>query len=301
MQVQAGNTRLEVRIDGPADGEPLLLIMGLGMQLIAWRDGLVEQLAARGFRVIRFDNRDIGLSQRFDELGAPNLLWQGLRYALGLPVAAPYTLREMAQDAAALIDALGIGSAHVWGASMGGMVAQRLAAEHPEKVRSLTLMMTTSGARHLPQPSARVRRALLSRPASTSEADLVEHYVKLFRLIGSPQYPPPEAELREFMRSVVRRGGERSPAGLARQLVAIAADGDRTPLLSRIKVPTGIIHGSADPLVLPASASQLAQSIRGAQLDLIPGMGHDLPAPLWPRFCDRVEESARRAATIGAT
>ena len=296
MQVDAGATRLEVQIDGPSDGEPLLLIMGLGMQLVAWRDGLVEQLVDRGFCVIRFDNRDIGLSQRFNELGTPNLLWQGLRYGLRLPVAAPYTLREMAADAAALLDALGIASAHVWGASMGGMIAQRLAAEHPHKVRSLTLMMTTSGARHLPQASARVRRALLARPASAAEADVAEHYVRLFRLIGSPQYPAPEAESRAFLLSVVRRGGTRSAAGVARQLTAIAADGDRTALLARISAPTSVIHGAADPLVPAASGVQLAQLIRGAQLDLIPGMGHDLPAPLWPRFCDRVQDAARRAS-----
>ena len=154
---------------------------------------------------------------------------------------------------------------------------------------------TTSGARHLPQASARVRRALLARPASGSEADITEHYVRLFRLIGSPQYPAPEAESRAFLLSVVRRGGTQSAAGVARQLTAIAADGDRTPLLARITAPTSVIHGSADPLVPPASGTQLATVIRGAQLDLIPGMGHDLPAPLWPRFCDRVEEAARRA------
>ncbi len=295
MQVQAGATRLEVQIDGPADGEPLLLIMGLGMQLVAWRDGLVEQLVGRGFRVIRFDNRDIGLSQRFNELGTPNLLWQGLRYGLRLPVASPYTLGAMAADAAALLDALGIASAHVWGASMGGMIAQRLAAEHLQKVRSLTLMMTTSGARHLPQASVRVQRALLARPASGSEADITEHYVRLFRLIGSPQYPAPEAESRAFLRSVVQRGGTQSAPGVARQLTAIAADGDRTALLARITAPTSVIHGAADPLVPPASGTQLANAIRGARLDLIPGMGHDLPAPLWPRFCDRVQETAQRA------
>ncbi|RZT93839.1 alpha/beta fold hydrolase [Rivibacter subsaxonicus] len=300
MQVQAGGTRLEVQIDGPADGEPLLLIMGLGMQLVAWREGLVEQLAARGFRVIRFDNRDIGLSQRFDELGTPNVVWQGLRYALRLPVSAPYTLRDMAADGAALLTALGISSAHVWGASMGGMVAQRLAAEHPQKVRSLTLMMTSSGARHLPQASARVRGALLSRPASGSAEDIVEHYVKLFRLIGSPQYPAPEPELRAFLHGVVQRAGPRSAAGVARQLTAIAGDGDRTPLLARIKVPTSVIHGAADPLVPPANGSQLAQAIGGAQLDMIPGMGHDLPAPLWPRFVDRIHETALRAGAFGA-
>ncbi len=300
MQVQAGSTTLEVEVHGPDSGEPLLLIMGLGMQLIAWREGLVEQLVARGFRVIRFDNRDVGLSQRFDHLGRPNLMWQTLRYLARLPVQAPYSLRELAADTVALLDALGIAKAHVCGASMGGMIAQRVAADYPERVKSLTLMMTTSGARHLPQPTRAARAALLARPAAPTADAVLDHYVRLFRVIGSPGYPAPEEELRATLRRSLERGGLKSAPGVARQLVAIAADGDRTPLLGRIAVPTQIIHGQADPLVPLACGVQLSQAIKGAQFDAVEGMGHDLPAPLWPLFADRIEQAARRAGMIGA-
>ena len=296
MQIQAGKTTLEAEVHGPTDAEPLLLIMGLGMQLIAWREGLVEQLVARGFRVIRFDNRDVGLSQRFEQLGKPSLVWQGLRYWARLPVQAPYALRDLAGDCAALLDALGIHSAHVCGASMGGMVAQRLALEHPARVRSLVLMMTTSGARQLPGPTPAARAALLGRPRAPTAEAMLEHYMKLFRTIGSPAYPAPEADLRAMLAQSLRRGGLNSAAGVTRQLTAIAADGDRTPLLGRIRVPTQVIHGQADPLVPLACGRQLAQVIAGARLDAVEGMGHDLPAPLWPLFVDRIEQVARRAS-----
>ncbi len=294
MRIQAGGTALEVEIHGPADGEPLLLIMGLGMQLIAWRDGLVDQLVARGFRVLRFDNRDVGLSQRYDHLGTPNVVWQGFKHLLYLPVRAPYALADMAQDAVRLLDALGIASAHVCGASMGGMIAQRIAAEHPARVKSLTLMMTTSGARHLPGPTSAARNALLARPSAQTPQAVLDHYVRLFRVIGSPGFPAPDHELRATLSHSIARGGPNTAPGLARQLTAIAADGDRTPLLARIAAPTQIIHGQADPLVPLACGQQLAQAIRGAQLEAVAGMGHDLPAPLWPLFADRIEQAARR-------
>lgn len=296
MQIQAGATTLEVEVHGPQHGEPLLLIMGLGMQLIAWREGLVEQLVARGFRVIRFDNRDAGLSQRFDQLGTPNVLWQGMKHMLRLPVSAPYALRDMAADSVALLDALGIARAHVCGASMGGMIAQHLAAAHADRVKSLTLMMTTSGARHLPGPTAAARAALLGRPEAATPEAVLAHYMKLFRVIGSPGYPAPEAELRATLQRSIERGGLRSAPGVARQLTAIAADGDRTPLLGRIRAPTQVIHGQADPLVPLACGQQLAQRIPGARLDAVDGMGHDLPAPLWPLFVDRIEEVAARVS-----
>jgi len=205
MQLSANGVRLEVEIHGPADGEPLLLIMGLGMQLIAWPDGLVDQLVARGFRVIRYDHRDIGLSQPFDELGPPNLALGALLHALHLPLAAPYRLADLACDAVGLLDALGIARAHVCGASMGGMVAQHLGFSHGERLKSLTLMMTTSGDRRLPRESLRVRRALLSRPRPALtpaqwQANVVEHVAGLYDLIGSPAYRPDAAELRQRIR-----------------------------------------------------------------------------------------------------
>jgi pimeloyl-ACP methyl ester carboxylesterase len=294
MQVRANGIRLEVEQHGAPGGEPLVLIMGLGMQLVAWHEDFVQRLVDRGFRVIRFDNRDIGLSHDFDHLGVPNLALEAVRHAVGMPVRAPYTLADMADDTAGLLDALDIRSAHVCGASMGGMVAQQLAVRHAARVRSLTLLMTSSGARRLPGPSLRVRSAMLSRPADPASFDsIVSHYVELYKLIGSPGYPSTDAWLRQRMTMSVRRSHR--PRGVARQLAAIAADGDRSPLLAQIHAPTQVLHGLADPLVPVAAGRDLAARIAGARLDLVEGMGHDLPPPLWPRFVGAIEAAAGRA------
>ena len=294
MQIGANGVTLEVEDHGPPSGRPLVLIMGLGMQLVAWPLDFVAMLVARCFRVLRFDNRDIGLSQGFDAAGVPNVAVESMRYTLGLNVRSAYTLADMADDTAALLDALGIAQAHVCGASMGGMIAQHLAARHPSRVKSLTLMMTTSGARSLPSPSLRVRAALVARPKNPRDpASVVDHFVKLYGLIGSPAYRPVEAELRE--RLVQSVGRAYRPQGAARQIVAIAADGDRSALLARIQTPTQIIHGQADALVPVACAKDLAAKIAGAELDVIDGMGHDLPRALWPRFVADICDAAARA------
>jgi len=293
MQVSANGIRLEVEDHGSPQGEPLLLVMGLGMQLLGWHEDFVALLVASGFRVIRFDNRDIGLSQIFEQGGTPNLALDSLRYAFGLGVKSPYTLADMAADAIGILDALGIGSAHVCGASMGGMIAQRMAARAPERVRSLTLMMTSSGARRLPGPSLKVRAAMISRPPAQTVEGIVEHYVRLYALIGSPAYPSDPDDLRKRFTTSVRRSYR--PAGTARQMVAIAADGDRSPVLASIRMPTRIIHGRADALVPVAAGHDLKAKIAGAQIDLVDGMGHDLPAPLWPRFVDGITAAAGRA------
>jgi pimeloyl-ACP methyl ester carboxylesterase len=294
MQISANGVALEVEDHGSPSDEPLLLIMGLGMQLLGWPDGFVARLVSRGFRVIRFDNRDIGLSQRFDHLGVPNLALDALRHFTGLRVNSAYTLADLADDSAALIEALGLASAHVCGASMGGMVAQHLAVRHPARLRSLTLMMTTSGARSLPQAHWKLQAAMLSRPKNPREfANLMAHYVRIARLIGSPAFPTPDDLLRERMAASLTRSYR--PAAVARQLVAIAADGDRSPLLASIKAPTQVIHGLADPLVPVDAGRDLARRIAGARLDLIEGMGHDLPEPLWPRFADDIAAVAGRA------
>jgi pimeloyl-ACP methyl ester carboxylesterase len=294
MRVHANGIEIEVDDQGPAGGEPLLLIMGLGMQLVAWPDELVQRLVARGFRVLRLDNRDAGLSTQFDHLGMPNLAWAALRHAMHLPVHAPYRIADMAADALGVLDALGIRQAHVCGASMGGMIAQHLAAGHPERVKSLTLIMTTTGARHLPQARLHVRRALLARPQGTDEAAIVAHLERIVSLIGSPAYPAPPQELRHRLQLAVRRAWR--PAGTARQLVAIVADGDRSGLVQRIRVPTRVIHGQADPLVPVENGQDLAARIAGAEVDLVPGMGHDLPQPLLPRLAYGVAANAARAA-----
>ena len=292
MKVSANGLAIEIEDQGPPNGEPLLLIMGLGMQLVAWPDELVADFVGRGFRVIRLDNRDIGLSQGFDHLGLPNIVAATLRYAVRLRVTAPYGMADMAADCIGVLDALGIAQAHVCGASMGGMIAQHLAAHHPQRVKSLTLVMTTSGARRLTQPSARVRGALLSRPASNDFDDVVAHLAGVYRLIGSPAYPADGERLRQRIEASVRRAYH--PAGTVRQLVAIAADGDRSEMLRKITAPTRVIHGESDPLVPVEAAHDLTRKIGGAIADLIPGMGHDLPLALLPRIAAGVADNGGR-------
>ena len=293
MQISANGIALEVEDHGSPAGEPLLLIMGLGMQLLGWHEDFVKTLVGRGFRVIRFDNRDIGLSSSFDAAGVPNLAIGSIRFALGMRVKSAYSLADMAADSAGVLDALGIARAHVCGASMGGMIAQHLAASRPDRVKSLTLMMTTSGSRRRPGPSMKVRGALMSRPDAKSIESIVEHYVNLYGLIGSPAYPAPKEYLRERFTVSVRRSYR--PAGTARQMIAIAADGDRSRILPGLRVPTHVIHGDADVLVPTAAGRDLAARIPGASLDIVPGMGHDLPKELWPRFADGIAQVAARA------
>ena len=288
MQIQANGLSIEVDIQGPADGAPLVLLMGLGMQLIGWPEPFVEMLTQRGRRVIRLDNRDAGLSQGFDYLGTPNVAWAALRYALRLPVRSAYTIADMAADTIGVLDALGIDRAHIVGASMGGMIAQHMAAQHPQRVSALTLMMTTSGARSLPKPSAKARAAMLDRRglnAKNVEA-VVDRLERVFTVIGSPAYRPADAQAREVFRARLRASVQRAyrPAGVARQLIAVVADGDRSRLLARITAPTRIVHGAADPLIRVASAHDLRDKIGGSTLDIIEGMGHDLPPALWPRL-----------------
>ena len=294
MQVKANGITLEVEEHGSPHGEPLLLIMGLGMQLIAWHEDFVQMLVERGYRVIRFDNRDIGLSHNFDHLGVPNLAVEAFKHAFGLSVRSPYSLRDMADDTAAMMDAMDIRSAHVCGASMGGMVAQRLALAHPRRVKSLTLMMTTTGSRRLPGPSMRVRSAMLSSPEDPRNFDsIVKHYVGIYKLIGSPGYPSGDDWLHKRLSMSVRRSYR--PRGTARQLTAIVADGDRSALLGEIKLPTQVLHGLDDPLIPVAAGRDLAARIPGAKLEIVEGMGHDLPVALWPRFADAIGKAAARA------
>jgi len=246
----------------------------------------VERLLRHGFRVIRFDNRDAGLSQGFDELGKPNLAVAGLRHLLHLQVHAPYTLADMAADTVGLMDALRLPRVHLVGASMGGMIAQHVAARHPGRVASLGLIMSTSGARHLPQPGWEIRGLLMQRPDGSDADAVVAHLERLLRKIGSPAYPPDPVRLRERLRASVARAWR--PAGTARQLAAVVADGDRSALLRLITAPTLVIHGEADPLVPIGAGRDTAANIPGATFRPIPGMGHDLPEALVPRLVDEI-------------
>jgi pimeloyl-ACP methyl ester carboxylesterase len=296
MRVKANGLWLEVDDAGPRDAPAVLLVMGLGMQLTAWPEEFVAMLAERGFRVVRFDNRDFGLSEGFDHLGVPNVALGALRHSLRLPLSSPYSVRDMADDALGVLDALGIVRAHVCGASLGGMIAQHLASAHPERVDSLTLMMTTTGSRRLPGPTLRARAALLSRPRGPSMEARIEHSARVFTTIGSPGFRPDPAWFRQRIAASFERAYR--PAGSPRQLLAIAADGDRTPLLARIAAPTQVIHGVHDPLVPVACGRDLLARIPGAAADFVDGMGHDLPMVLLPRFADRIAWNAARAGAL---
>ncbi|MES2414711.1 MAG: alpha/beta fold hydrolase [Pseudomonadota bacterium] len=279
MKIKAANTGTDIEIEdshpGDTSGLPVvLLIMGLGMQLIAWPPAMVQGLVDAGFRVVRFDNRDAGLSQKFAHLGTPNLLWEGLKYRLRMSVTPRYSLKDMAGDALAVLDALHIEKAHVVGVSMGGMMAQRLALLAPARLQSLTSIMSTSGARGLPQASPAVTRVLLGRPGKGLDA-AINHTVKLLQAIGSPAFPTPQAELREKVAAAAARSFY--PSGIVRQMVAIVADTSRAAELKNIRVPTLVIHGRADPLVPFPGGEDTARRIPGAVLQGIDGMGHDLP------------------------
>lgn len=260
---------------GQADRPVVLLIMGLGMQLVHWPPAFVSALVDAGYRVIRFDNRDVGLSTHLDHLGVPNLVWAGLQHKLGFSPRAPYTLHDMAQDALAVLDARGVARAHVVGVSMGGMIAQRLALAAPQRVASLTSIMSSSGARGLPNADPRIVKTLLSRPASAAPQDVLDHYVRLFTAIGSPDFRVPEAEMRDRILAGITRSYR--PVGTMRQLLAVVADDQRARELPRIACPTLVLHGHADLLVPFACGEDTAQRIPGARLVGIPGMGHDLP------------------------
>ena len=273
---------------GDPDGEPLLLVMGLATQMIAWSEEFCEMLAERGFRVVRFDNRDIGRSTKIRDAGVPSMI----DMTIGRRGKAPYLLRDMAADTVGLMDHLGIDAAHVVGASMGGMIAQCTAIGHPERVRSLCSIMSTTGSRRVGHPSYKTFGLLLGKPPRQREA-AIERVIKTFKTIGSPGYPFDEERIRKIAGRSFDRG--HSQAGIARQLHAITVSGDRTHQLRQLRLPAVVIHGKSDVLVNPSGGRATARAIPNARLKMIDGMGHDMPRALWPTF---VEEIACNAARV---
>jgi pimeloyl-ACP methyl ester carboxylesterase len=288
--VRANGIQIEYESFGSADAPVIVLIMGLGMQLTGWPDLFCQKLAAAGFRVLRFDNRDIGLSTHFDERGVPNMVWQFVKARIGMRVRGAYDLNDMAADTVSFLDALQIQTAHVVGASMGGMIAQQVTARHPARIRSLVSIMSTSGDRRLPPATREAQRALFGKPDNPRDPrSVVDHYVRVFNVIGSPGFPIDPAELRTRLQLSVARSYH--PQGVARQLVAILASGDRSKDLASIRTPTLVIHGDCDPLVLPACGEDTAAKIPGAKLRIIKGMGHDMAA--WPVLADEIVTHVR--------
>ncbi|MFT6163883.1 MAG: pimeloyl-ACP methyl ester carboxylesterase [Zhongshania aliphaticivorans] len=280
-RIKVGDIELAVQEFGDPGHPAMVLIMGLGMQMLSWPESFCVALAAKGFRVIRFDNRDVGLSHKLGGVRAPGVVKMLLASKLGFRFAVPYQLTDMAKDTVLLLDALNIESAHIVGASMGGMIAQLLAANYPERVLTLTSIMSTSGNPRLPQPRAKVLLRLAAASAK-DEASYLNAAMQTWRIIGSPAYPPSDAELRERLLLAYRRSYY--PAGIARQLAAISSCGSRVDALKTITAPTLVIHGKSDPLVPVNGGIDTAKHIPGARLELFDGMGHDLPVPLLPKF-----------------
>ena len=291
-QARANGINLEYDTFGEKGAPPIVLIMGLGGQLLLWPEEFCQALADGGHYVIRFDNRDVGLSTKFEHARRPKLVRAALASMIGLPIKAPYTLDDMARDTVGLLDALNLPRAHVVGVSMGGMIAQIVAAKYPDRVDTLTLIMTTTGNRRLPQARLDLQLKIARRPAEGDREAQIRHSMNIYRLIGSPRYPPEESTLRQKVERVYDRSSYRR--GIARQTLAIIASGSRVPLLKRIEAPTLILHGADDPLVPVAAAHDLAHHIPGARIEVVPGMGHDLPPALLPRFAERILRHARR-------
>jgi pimeloyl-ACP methyl ester carboxylesterase len=291
-RVRANGIELDYDSFGSPQGRPLLLIMGLGGQSLMWDEGFCDALAARGHFVVRYDNRDVGLSTKFDAAGIPNVMELMVQSAAGKTPSAPYTLDDMADDAAGLLDALGLETAHVCGASMGGMIAQTLAIRHGRRLRSLTSIMSSTGNPSVP-PAKPEAMAVLMTPPPEDRAGSLDAAVRTWRTIGSPGFPFDEAKIRARAGRLYDRSFH--PQGVARQLAAVVAHGSRVEKLKDVTTPTLVIHGAADPLVPLEGGRDTARSIPGAELLVIEGMGHDLPEGAWPQLVGAISEHTAKA------
>jgi len=293
--VTANGIQIEYDTIGDSSFPAILLIAGNGAQINFWDIEFCELLATKGFFVIRFDNRDAGLSTKFDEAGIPDFPAAIKAVMEGKPVESAYSLDDMADDAVGLLDALGIEKAHICGASMGGMIAQVIAYRHPEHVLSLTSIMSTTGNPDLPQAKPETIAFVLA-PAPEEREAYVEHNMNIWRMIWSPGFPFEEERARTF----IAESHDRSyyPQGMIRQNIALIANGDRRPLLSSIKVPTLVIHGADDPLIPVEGGKDTARVIPGARLFIIDGMGHDLPKGVWVAIADTISKHAVQANVL---
>jgi pimeloyl-ACP methyl ester carboxylesterase len=289
-----GPSRLDIAYErfGDPSAPPVLLVMGLATQMLGWPDGFCSALVDRGLHAIRFDNRDVGLSTHLHDAPRPNVM---AALMAGNTSSASYTLSEMAADAVGLLDALGLDSVHLVGASMGGMIAQVVAIDYPERVRSLTSIMSTTGNANVGRPTQAALGTLLTPPASSRE-EAMDAAVSVFRVIGSPGFELDEDDLRE--RAALSFDRANDPQGVARQLLAVVASEDRTPGLRSVAVPALVLHGADDPLVNVSGGRATAEAIPGAELVVIDGMGHDLPRALWPRIAERIAELVARSELL---
>ena len=292
--ITANGVSLYCEENGPADAPVVLLVMGLGAQMIAWPDEMIQALVAKGFRVIHYDNRDVGMSQRMEEAAAPNLIWTMFKARLGLPLGVGYSLSDMAADGIGLLDALGIKKAHVVGASMGGMIVQLMAANHRDRLLSMTSIMSSSGAPGLPGARADIqRRFMVKRPADASREEAVAFGAELVSAFSFPDPARPESAHAELAGRAFDRGYY--PVGTKRQLLAIIADGSRVERLKAITTPTLVIHGGADPLVPKEGSEDIARHVPGARLEIIEQMAHDLPPSQIGRLTGLIADHAKAA------
>lgn len=292
--IRANNIDIYYEENGPADGPVILLVMGLGAQMIAWPDAFIHGLVSKGYRVIHYDNRDVGMSQRMEGAKAPHLVWTMFKARIGLPVRVPYTLSDMAADGIGLLDALGIDKAHVVGASMGGMIVQLMAANHPERTLSMTSIMSSSGKAGLPGARPDIQRQfMVKRSPDASREEAVAFGAALVSAFSFPDPARPENAHAEMTAKAFDRGYY--PVGTRRQLLAIIADGSRVDRLKTIKVPTLVVHGGADPLVPKEGSEDIARHIQGARLEIIDEMAHDLPPSQVGRMVDLIAGHAKQA------
>ncbi len=285
-QAQANGLTFEYETFGDTSNPPLLLIMGVGCQLVMWPDSFCRGLADQGFYVIRYDNRDVGLSSKIDDAGAPDIMAAVTAQMTGQPVTSPYSLDDMADDAAGLLDALGIDKAHVVGASMGGMIAQLVAIRHPQKMRSMVSIMSATGNPDVPAAKPEAMAALLTPPADTTRDALIAQGVNMWKVIGSPKYPGTDEELRAVAAKSVDRMV--CPEGFGRQVLAILAAPARNEALAKVTVPTMVLHGADDPLVPVEGGRDTANAVPGARLEIVEGMAHDFTEALVPIYLEKV-------------
>ncbi|MFX0021031.1 MAG: alpha/beta fold hydrolase [Candidatus Hermodarchaeota archaeon] len=291
-RVKANNIEIEYDTFGNPSSKPLLLIMGLGAQMIRWEEELCKKFVERGFYVIRFDNRDIGLSTKFDEAGEPDIMKLYMQMAKGEKIESLYTLDDMADDAVGLLTAINIDKAHICGASMGGMIAQTIAYRHPSRVLSLISIMSSTGNPDLPRPKPEAINVLI-QPAPTEREAIIEHGVNNLRIIHGTGLPFDEKKARKSVIASYDRSNYRP--GYSRQLAAVIAAGNRKQALASITVPTLVIHGSEDPLMPPEGGKDTAEAIPGAELLIIEGMGHSLPLEVWPQLLDAIVKNTSKA------
>lgn len=298
-ELNVNNITMAYETYGDSSRPVIVLIQGLGMPLIAWPPHFVQTLVDAGFFVVAMDNRDIGLSKTFHEAGTPNIAWHWLKMQMGLRPRPLYGLKDMAQDVASLLARLEIHRAHIVGVSMGGMIGQRLVIDHPDRCASFTSIMSTTGNPRLPKPESEVVRLLLKRPKTDNIEDRLAHSMRMWKLISSPGFDVDFDFLEQRLRAMYERGMTRG--GIARQMLAIASDGNRVADLRKVRVPTLVIHGTADPLVPVSGGVDTAEAISGARLELIEGMGHDLPPALHEPLAKLIIDHANQIESAATT